>query len=220
MPPPRRLVSTRAKGFSEVDSVFDDSYLKSVMNRTKNGKQRTFEYSLEKLEASLQWRREYGAAQVTYEDVAASLSPQHMVWKGFDASGRPVLYAKPSDMDLSTYSTDNYLKAHVYLLEQGIAMIPKGQTTFVLVADASGMGKKHTDLKLMRQLAGIATTAYPDRLGMLLVGPVNMLVRGIWAVVSRLVSPSVASKIRFVRSPRAAVCAMLRQGEEPPEWLS
>eukprot|EP00282_Hemiselmis_andersenii_P009063 CAMPEP_0114177408 /NCGR_PEP_ID=MMETSP0043_2-20121206/38006_1 /TAXON_ID=464988 /ORGANISM="Hemiselmis andersenii, Strain CCMP644" /LENGTH=215 /DNA_ID=CAMNT_0001275775 /DNA_START=146 /DNA_END=791 /DNA_ORIENTATION=- len=154
--------SFEEEGLGEVDTVFDDGYVQSIMNRTKNGKQRTFEYSLDKLEASLRWRREYGAAEVTYQDVAQSLAPQHMIWHGFDSLGRPILYVKPSKMDLSTYNTENYLKAHVYLLERGISMIPKGETTFVLVADASGLGNKHTDLKLMRQLAHIATLAYPD----------------------------------------------------------
>jgi len=216
----RMRQALRRRGLGEVDTVFDDGYVQSIMNRTKNGKQRTFEYSLDKLEASLRWRREYGAAEVTYQDVAQSLAPQHMIWHGFDSLGRPILYVKPSKMDLSTYNTENYLKAHVYLLERGISMIPKGETTFVLVADASGLGNKHTDLKLMRQLAHIATLAYPDRLGVLIVGPVNMIVRGIWTVVSRLVSATVSSKIRFVPSPRKAVSDMLRHGCQPPEWLS
>mmetsp|Transcript_36384 Transcript_36384/g.71063 ORF Transcript_36384/g.71063 Transcript_36384/m.71063 type:complete len:342 (+) Transcript_36384:348-1373(+) len=210
----------KLRGFNEVDDVLDDDYIQNVTTRIKNGKQRTFEYSAEKLQASLRWRREYGAAKVVYQDVEQSLAPQHMVWQGLDLTGRPILYVKPSLMDLSTYDRENYLKAHVYLLEQGMGMMPKGTTTFMLVADASGLGRQHTDIKLMRQLVHIATLAYPDRLGTLMVGPVNMVVRGVWSIVSRLISKNMASKICFVQSPSQAIREFLPEGQEPPEWLA
>jgi hypothetical protein len=78
----------REKGFSEADEFFTDEYLHSAMQATKNGKRRTFEYSAEKLQLSLQWRRDCGAAHITRLHVHAALAPNHMWWEGVDIHGR------------------------------------------------------------------------------------------------------------------------------------
>lgn len=78
----------REKGFTEADEFFTDEYLHSAMQATKNGKRRTFEYSAEKLELSLQWRRDCGAAHITRLHVHAALAPNHMWWEGVDIHGR------------------------------------------------------------------------------------------------------------------------------------
>ena len=75
-----------------------------------------------------------------------------MIWQGQDSSQRPILYAMPSRMDLETFDRDNYLKAHVYLIERGIEQMQGDVTSFVLVADSSGISRQHVDVKLMRCL--------------------------------------------------------------------
>ncbi|KAJ1485169.1 hypothetical protein T484DRAFT_2459693 [Baffinella frigidus] len=89
------------------------------MGRFKDGKQRTFEYSAEKLADALRLRREYDAPNITRADVARSLAPGHMWWGGEDRIGRPILCVRPARMDLATYNTDEYLRAHVFLIEEG-----------------------------------------------------------------------------------------------------
>ena len=54
---------------------------------------------------------------------------RYQMWKGKDADGRPILYVKPSKMDLETYDTENYLRAHVYLLERGMELMDDDVTT-------------------------------------------------------------------------------------------
>jgi hypothetical protein len=186
------------------------------MSRIKDGKTRTFEYSAEKLAASLKLRRELKAASITRADVARSLAPGHMWWDGQDRLGRPVLCVRPAGMDLSTYDTDEYLRAHVYLIEEGLAIMRRRareghapKESFVMVVDASGLGFKHLDMKLMRGMLALAMTAYPDRLGAAVIAPVNMVVRSAWAVLSKLMSPNMASKITLGKSLRPLLADIL-----------
>jgi len=78
-----------------------------------------------------------------------------MWWEGEDKFGRPILYARPGEMDLSTYSREEYVKAHVYLIEQGLQRMRAGVITFVLVVDASHLSTKHFDLARDKQLLHI-----------------------------------------------------------------
>jgi len=84
-----------------------------------------------------------------------ALAPNHMWWEGEDKFGRPILYARPGEMDLSTYSREEYVKAHVYLIEQGLQRMRAGVSTFVLVVDASHLSTKHFDLARDKQLLHI-----------------------------------------------------------------
>jgi hypothetical protein len=42
----------------------------------------------------MDWRRAYGAAAVTADDVARAMAPQHMYWDGEDRFRRPILYVR------------------------------------------------------------------------------------------------------------------------------
>ena len=167
----------REKHWEEADDLFTDEYLHTVLHATKNGKQRTFEYAAAKLQQSLEWRRQYGASSIKREDVSNALAPNHMWWEGEDKYGRPMLYARPGLMDLKTYSREEYVRAHVYLIEQGLKRMRPGVSSFVLVVDSSGLSTKHFDITRDKQLLAIGTEAYPDRMGALVVGPVNGFIR-------------------------------------------
>eukprot|EP00960_Hanusia_phi_P070992 767443-Hanusia_phi.AAC.2 len=187
------------EGFKENEKILSSAYLRSVLSGTKDGKQRTFEYVAQKILKSLRWRVENGAAAITFDDVSRSLAPNHMFWSGFDKFGRPVLYARPAMMDLKTYDRDEYIRAHVYLIERGIQMMEKEVSSFLLVVDASDLGRKHLDISRDKALLNVATEAYPDRLGMLLVGPVNLFVRAAWSILSRLMPQRLAKKIHMTK---------------------
>ena len=62
-------------------------------------------------------------------------------------------------------------------VSQGLKRMGPSVSTFVLVVDARGLCSKHMDLVRDKQLLHMATTAYPDRLGALVVGPVNSFIR-------------------------------------------
>jgi len=193
----------------EEPQVFTDRYIHEVMEVIKEGKKRTFEYALEKLATCIRWRRHYGADKILEavannqdQGVLRSLAPGHMFWSGEDAFGRPILYAKPSLMDLATFDRHDYERAHVYLLEQGLRRMRPGVTSFVLVADATGFGIRHLNLALMRSLLELATVGYPDRLGLLVAGPVGWAVRAVWAALSGLMSSRMRAKISLARRAR------------------
>lgn len=206
-----------SEGFSEARDFFSDQYLLNAMSALKNGKQRTFEYASKKLADSLNWRRQYGAASITRSDVARALGPNHMWWDGTDIHGRPILYVRPALMDLKTYDRAEYLKAHVFLIEEGLRMMPEDVETFVLITDASNLNRRHFDPSLMKGLLDVLSTGYPDRLGTIIVGPMNFVVRAAWAMLSSLMPKNLAKKIVMAKSLRPLATELL--GKEPPEWV-
>jgi len=206
-----------AEGWAEAKDFFSDIYLKATLSGHKDGKLRTFQYTAEKLAASLRWRREYGADSIAKEQVARALAPNHMWWEGTDLAGRPILYVRPALMDLSTYNREEYLKAHVYLIEEGIRNMPQGVASFVLIADASSLNRHHFDPALMKGLLSVLSVGYPDRLHKLVVGPINFVVRAAWALLSRLMPKRLANKVLMVKSPRDYVHQFITP--EAPSWL-
>jgi hypothetical protein len=46
--------------WTEAESIFSDHYIHTVLNASKDGKKRSFEYAALKLQKSLEWRRNYG----------------------------------------------------------------------------------------------------------------------------------------------------------------
>ena len=141
----------RARGFGEEDEI-SDGYLETVLNATKNGKKRSFEYAALKIEKSLKWRRECAPDAITWTQVSRAMAPNHMWWEGQDRLGRPILYVRPGLMDLGTYCREEYVQAHIYLLEQGLRRMGAGVSSFVLIVDASALGAKHMDLARDKQV--------------------------------------------------------------------
>ena len=203
----------------EQGTFFTDDYLHVAIHASKNGKQRTFEYVCLKLQQSLKWRREYGSASISRAEVCRALAPGHMYWEGDDKFGRPILFARPADMDLKSYSRDEYVRAHVYLSEKGIRRLPAGVSTFVLVVDASGLGSKHVDLSRDKQLLHIGTQAYPDRMGLLIVGPTNSFISSSWALLRHLMPKRLAEKIVMTQNLAASVADIMPPGSAPPSFL-
>jgi hypothetical protein len=154
----------RARGFGE-EAELSDGYLETVLNATKNGKKRSFEYAALKMEKSLRWRRECVPATISWSQVSRAMAPNHMWWEGEDRLGRPILYVRPGLMDLSTYCREEYVQAHIFLIEQGLRRMSAGVATFVLIVDASALGAKHMDLARDKQVGERGRRAWVEKRG-------------------------------------------------------
>ncbi len=93
----------------------------------------------------------------------------------------------------------------------------QGVETFVLITDSSKLGRKHFDPSLMTGLLKVLSVGYPDRLGNIVVGPSNIVVRAAWGLLSRLMPGRLVEKILIVKSPRSLAADLL--GRPPPDWL-
>lgn len=206
-----------SQGWAEARELFSDKYLEKVLVAESRGRGTAVESAAERLSASLKWRREYGVAHIRKKDVARALAPNHMFWGSSDAQGCPILYVRAGMVDLDAYDREEYLKAHVFLLEQGLPRLNTGSETFVLVSDATGLTPRHLDLGLMRSLLHVLEVGYPHRLDALVVGPVSGVLRAFWALLSRLAPSELTRHLRLVSSPRLHLLPRLHS--PAPPWL-
>ena len=154
--------------YPEVDTLFTDSYLSSVLLVPD----RSFEYARDqKMANALQWRREFGVesliGEICYENdqwtqafvvnpdedelmpgeegaavarpgVLEMCQAGHLAWRGEDDSGRPVLYSDAGNVDWTDVAA--IIQHHVRLIEHGIReLLPLKQfDSFSVVVDVSG----------------------------------------------------------------------------------
>ena len=78
----------------------------------------------------------------------------------------------------------------------GLQMMPPGVTTFMVVVNTSGVGMQQSNKGLRDKLIHIMSTAYPDRISNIYVGPINFLIRTIMSVVLPPVLPAPPSARR------------------------
>jgi len=185
-----------ARGWST--SHLEDDYLASVLNVPG----RTFAYARDrKLIRALEWHRKVG--EVNSAQVAHLVRSGSMYWHGCDTAGRPILWVRPGLKDWAHLDVDAEVRYHVFMIEKGIRRMRRGVTTFAIVASTSGFGLRNVNLKLMRSLLTLATTAYPDRLGALTVAPVNWAVSALFGMLRPLMPVRVVGKVKFMRKPHA-----------------
>jgi hypothetical protein len=133
----------------------------------------------------------------------AELDCGSMYWHGFDRQGRPLLWVRPALKGWRGMNRRRELLAHVALLEAGLQLLlPRGVLQFALVADARGLGLSTFDPSLMRSLLKLMMSTYPERVGKIYVGPINMLVKAVHKMLSPLLPDAVKSKIVLMDAPK------------------
>ena len=135
----------------------------------------------------------------------AELDCGSMYWHGFDRQGRPLLWVRPARKGWRGMDRRREVLAHVALLEAGLSelLLPRGVLQFALVADARGLGLSTFDPSLMRSLLKLMMSTYPERVGKIYIGPVNVLVKAVHKVLSPLLPDAVKSKIVLMDAPAA-----------------
>ncbi|DAZ94079.1 TPA: hypothetical protein N0F65_004191 [Lagenidium giganteum] len=193
-----RVALARATSSSvNATRVFSDEYLYSVISV----KDRAFPYAVEKMRKCFEWRVRYGVDSISYAEVKAQLVSGSMYWYGYDFKNRPVLWVRPKLKDMKNMKREVEIRAHVYLLELGCRyLMPPGCTTFTLVADAARLGPSDVDIRLMHGLVDVCVGNYPDRIGMIHVGPLNMVVRSLTNMLWPFLPSRLQSKLSFMKN--------------------
>ncbi|PRP88953.1 hypothetical protein PROFUN_02231 [Planoprotostelium fungivorum] len=172
--------------------LYTDLYLANVL------KDRSFEYTLEKLVNAITWRRGYG--QLSLEQLSSRVAVEALEWRGPDPQGRPILFVRPHLQHWSNLDTDAEIRFHMYRVEEGIAKMPPHVTQFVVVVDASEFNTKMLNLSFVKGLTEMMTSGYPDRLADLYIAPTNMAIRAIFYMVSPLLPKTIRSKIHLEKN--------------------
>lgn len=83
--------------------------------------------------------------------------------------------------------------------------MPPGVFTFAVVANTKGLGFAHINASFAKMMLKLITTGYPDRLGALYAGPVNMALRSIYSLLSPLMPVNLSAKINLMGTPKSTL---------------
>jgi len=128
------------------------------------------------------------------------LARKSLYWCGYDNQLRPILWVHPGRKNWQNIDVEAEIKMHVLMIEAGLRMMTQNVCHFLLIADSSDMSLRNTNIKLFRELLGVITKGYPDRLGNLYVGPMNAVIKWIFKMLEPLMPRNLRAKIKLIKS--------------------
>jgi len=142
---------------------------------------RSFEYTLKKLCEVCKVREKYKVEEVfpSHADSGNKKIPKDvhdiyrsgaLYWRDFDIYGRPILWVRNSRKNWWKIDLDAETRAHIWMLEWGLRILPPGVSQFVLVADAQDMSMRQLmQFSFMRMLMKVFLELYPDRIAVSII---------------------------------------------------
>ena len=205
----KRIRSELRGEYDELDQLYTDAYLEAIVSVPG----RSYECARdEKVREALKWRRGFNVDALCAEasfcqgewrlsDGLSITRPRTLAMyrSGLLAWDGPVLWSIVGQTDW----TDEFaiLQYHVRVIEHGItAVLPKANTdSFQMVVDVSQLGIRNMpSLSIVRALASLLQTAYPERIDSIRIGPVSMALVALFALTKPFLSQSSRDKITLV----------------------
>ncbi|KAF8183935.1 CRAL-TRIO domain-containing protein [Pholiota molesta] len=151
--------------------------------------------AIQRLEATLKWRREFGM----YDKLDADLvEPEAVTGKeilfGYDKLGKPAFYMIPSRQN--TTEATRQIQFAVWMLERGIDLMEPGVENLALLINFGDRGK-NPSMSTALAVLNILQNHYPERLGLALIINVPFLINAFFKVVMPLVDPITRNKVKF-----------------------
>lgn len=165
--------------------------------------------ALKRLQATLTWRREYGADTFTPDYVSEENETGKQVLLGFDADARPCLYMNPARQNLKM--SDRQIQFLCYMVDRAVDMLPPGQeSTAYLINFKGAPTNSMPSLAQGRTALSILQDHNPERLGRALLSDMPWFVNVFLKLITPFIDPATKDKIRFNDDARNYV---------PPETL-
>ncbi|KAF7374828.1 CRAL-TRIO domain-containing protein C23B6.04c [Mycena sanguinolenta] len=150
--------------------------------------------AIQRLEATLKWRREYGIYETTPEQVEPEAVTGKEVLFGFDVNGRPALYLMPSRQN--TNEPTGQIRFTVWILERCIDLMPEGVESLDLLINYADKAQ-NPSLSTARAVLSILQDHYPERLGLALILNVPWLLNAFYKLITPFVDPVTRDKMKF-----------------------
>ncbi|KAJ4913888.1 Sec14p-like phosphatidylinositol transfer family protein [Raphanus sativus] len=150
------------------------------------------------IEETLKWRSTYKPHEILWHQVAHEGETGKVSRASFhDRQGRVVLIMRPT-MQNST-SAEGNIKHLVYLLENAILNLPRGQEQMSWLIDFTGWSMAaNAPMKTTLDIVYILQNHYPERLGMaFLYNPPRLFQAG-YKAIKYFLDPRTAQKVKFV----------------------
>lgn len=224
----KELSLIRAKISDAFPSDFknlSDGYICSVASKPYSkdpNVRRPLEYTIEKLEELMEWRKINATGLEELVDLvsdpetgkensegmlddpdnfakakalAASMNYGALYWHGLDRLGRPILWIRCGRLPWYP-DVDAQVNALILLANIGIKLMPEGATDFVVISDSNSPPPPHP--QFMINVLNALTKGFPDRLNLLVSCPVGTIIQMIMKVLLPLMPGRLASKILLV----------------------
>ncbi|KAH8722412.1 CRAL-TRIO domain-containing protein [Phaeosphaeriaceae sp. PMI808] len=152
--------------------------------------------AIQRLRATLIWRREFGTETFTSEYISDENAKGKQVQLGFDNEGRPCLYLLPQNQN--TKPSQKQVEHLVYMLERTLDLHPPGQEGLALLIDFRNTGAGGTPpMSIAKQVLDILQSHYPERLGRALLTHLPWYVTAFLKLISPFIDPVTKSKIKY-----------------------
>ncbi|CAN8229127.1 unnamed protein product [Cochlearia groenlandica] len=150
------------------------------------------------IEETLKWRSTYKPQEIRWHQVAHEGETGKVSRASFhDRQGRVVLIMRPA-LQNST-SAEGNIKHLVYLLENAILNLPKGQEQMSWLIDFTGWSMAaNVPMKTTREIVYILQNHYPERLGVAFLYNPPRLFQAVYRAVKYFLDPRTAQKVKFV----------------------
>ncbi|KAF5762321.1 putative CRAL-TRIO lipid binding domain, CRAL/TRIO domain, CRAL/TRIO domain superfamily [Helianthus annuus] len=151
------------------------------------------------LEETLEWRSTYKPEEIRWDEVAHEGETGKVSRANFvDRSGRPVLIMRPGKQNTKT--GDGNVRHLVYLIENAILNLPKGQEQMTWLIDFTGfsMSASNIQMKTSRDIVNVLQNHYPERLAIIVLYNPPKIFQPFFKVLSYFIDPKTYLKIKFV----------------------
>lgn len=157
------------------------------------------------LMTTLNWRHHHVPDSYVHDEYVACLKSRFMEWGRHDAHGRPTLYIKSANADLSI-SRDNRVKFMVTTLEKGTSLMEpqysnrRGVEQWNIVIDESNRDSHHTDNKFLSHVTPMLTSHYAQRLHRCYVVNPGFLTKLVYGIIKYFLDEGTTKKIKMVHA--------------------
>lgn len=163
-------------------------YLRATKWNTKD--------ALSRLQATISWRREYGADTFTHQYISPENETGKQVQLGFDKHQRPCLYLSPGRQN--TKMSDRQIHHLCYMVDRTIDMMPPGvETNCLIISFKNSKSGNIPTVAQAKAVLNILQNHNPERLGKALVCDTPWYVNGFFKLISPFIDPVTREKMKF-----------------------
>ncbi|KAH8834727.1 CRAL TRIO domain-containing protein [Flagelloscypha sp. PMI_526] len=153
------------------------------------------EQAIQRLEATLTWRREYGVTSfITSDYIESEAVTGKEVLFGFDYWGSPGFYLIPSRQN--TTDLTRQVQYGVWMLERCVDFMAPGVETLDLLVNFADKSKAPS-ISQAREALHILQTHYPERLRFILILNVPWILNAFFTLITPFIDPLTAKKMKF-----------------------
>lgn len=153
-------------------------------------------HAIKRLQATLSWRREYGADDFTAEYISPENETGKQLVLGYDREARPCLYLNPAAQN--TKMSDRQIHHLCFMLDRTIDMMPPGQESACLLINFKGAASGNVPtIGQARSVLNILQGHSPERLGKALISELPWYVTTFFKIISPFIDPVTKEKMKF-----------------------